>query len=133
MTTTTPATPRRTKPRSLFGDILRRELDDKDVSVKQLARLIARERAAGTDGDIENGIESVRRLLNKYLIGESSPEQPMRDTIARHLGSDPAVFADEAIQLERRRRIADALLPLADVLLEIATDVAEIASRKPQR
>jgi transcriptional regulator with XRE-family HTH domain len=123
---------RRPRPRSLFGNILRRELDGKGVSVKQLARLIATERAveAGLETAPTGAVESVRRLLNKYLIGETSPEQPMRESIARHLGSDPAVFADEAIQLERRRRIADALLPLADVLLEIATDVATRAKEK---
>lgn len=104
------------KRRSLFGELLRAELDTQGVSIRELAR-----RLTPDGGNLEN----TRRSLMRYIQGEVTPGVEHRDEIALAIGVDPAVFADDAERAARRTRILDALEPLADVLLELAIEQRE--------
>lgn len=108
-------TPRR--PRSLFGEILRRELESQGVSNRELARRLT--------ADDPAKLENCRRSLIRYIRGEVMPSETMRDAIAEALDVDPSVFADDADRAARRDRVMDALAPLADVLLDIAVEIRE--------
>lgn len=99
------------KNRGSFGRILRSELDEQHVSIRELARRVA---------DNAEKIESNRRLLHQYLSGEVSPRSEMRDRIADALSIDPSVFTEDAERQAERDRLIDALEPLADILLDIA-------------
>lgn len=99
------------KRRGSFGRILRAELDEQNVSIRELARRVAEE-----DGHVEN----VRRLLHLYLSGEVSPREEMRERIADALSIDPTVFAEDAERQAERERLIEALEPLADILLDVA-------------
>lgn len=103
------------RARSGFGTILRRELDAQGISTRELARRLTREEP--------DSIENMRRTLIRYMQG-TSPGESRREAIARELGIDAAVFAEDKIRNERRDRVLDALAPLADVLLELAIEVA---------
>ena len=100
------------KKQGSFGRILRTELAIKQVSIRELARRIA---------DDESRVENVRRLLHQYLSGDVSPREEMRERIADALAIDPAVFAEDAERQAERERLMNALEPLADILLEVAT------------
>lgn len=100
------------KKRGSFGRILRSELEEQGVSIRELARRVA---------ENEGHVESVRRLLHQYLSGEVSPRIEMRDRIADALMIEPSVFAEDAERQAERERLMDALEPLADILLEVAT------------
>jgi transcriptional regulator with XRE-family HTH domain len=78
------ATP--TKPRSVFGHQLRVQLDAHPTikSVRRLARVMNPEHP-----------EPMRRLLSKWIAGDSAPTEESRARAARALGVDPSVFADE--------------------------------------
>lgn len=105
------------RKRSGFGDILRRELDSQQVSTRELARRLT--------ADEPNRLESVRRTLIRYINGEVSPGSSAREAIAEALSVDYDLFAEDAVMHERRAKIANALLPLADALLDIAVEVAK--------
>lgn len=105
-----------TKKRSGFGDILRRELETQAVSTRELARRLTAEEP--------QKLENVRRALIRYINGEHAPNDDTREAIAVALSVDFEVFAEDAVMQERRAKIADALQPLADVLLDIAVEVA---------
>lgn len=109
-----------TKRRSLFGEILRGELEQQGVSTRELAR-----RLAADEGSAEN----TRRTLIRYLQGEVVPGQIMREAIAEALSIDPTVFDEGAERDARRERVLDALAPLADVLLDIVTEIREEQDR----
>ena len=100
------------KKRSSFGRILRSELDEQGVTTRELARRIA---------PAPDKVESSRRLLHQYLSGEVSPRAEMRIRIAAALAIDAAVFTEEAERQADREQLLDALEPLADILLELAT------------
>lgn len=108
--------------RSGFGDILRRELDDQSVSIRELARRL-------TIGEPDR-LENVRRSLGRYISGEVAPGTEARESIAEALGVDYEIFAEDAIRHARREKVIDALAPLADVLLDLAIEVA--ANRERQ-
>jgi transcriptional regulator with XRE-family HTH domain len=103
------------KRRSSFGRILRVELDTQGVSIRELAR-----RLSGDPSDVRK-VENARRLLQQYVAGEVSPGEEKRELIAQALSIDPAVFAENAEKQAERDRLMDALEPLADLLLELAT------------
>lgn len=105
-----------TRTRSGFGEILRRELEANGVSTRELARRLTSEEPERLD--------NMRRTLIRYIQGSLSPRSQARDAIAAALKVDSAVFAESAIHTERRNRVLDALKPLADVLLELAIEVA---------
>lgn len=107
----------RTKPRSPFGDLLREQLEQTGISIRQLSRLLA-------EGDIHT--EAKRRLLTKYIAGEVVPSEHARREIAAALGIDAVVFAESAEQSAIERRLHQALLPLAAELTRLAIE----ASRK---
>lgn len=100
------------KKHSSFGRILRTELDEQHVSIRELARRVANN---------EEKIESNRRLLHQYLAGDVSPRAEMRARIAEALAIDPAVFTEDAERQAERERLMEALEPLADILLDLAT------------
>lgn len=104
------------KRKGSFGRILRAELDEQNVSIRELARRVA---------DNAEKIESNRRLLHQYLSGEVSPRPEMRERIAEALEIDPAVFAEDAERQAERERLMDALEPLADILLDLAKGARE--------
>lgn len=103
----------RAKPRSPFGDLLREALEESGVSIRRLSVLLA------MDGEQP---ESKRRLLQRYVSGEVSPGEDARHEIADALGIDRARFAEDKLHEERRARIVNALMPLADELLALATE-----------
>lgn len=104
------------KNRSLFGEILRSQLDTQGVSIRELARRLAAD---------ESKLENVRRSLMRYIQGEVVPGPDQRVVIAAALGVDPAVFAEDAERAARRERILRAFEPLADVLLEVAIEIRD--------
>lgn len=108
------------KRRSLFGEILRAELDDQGISIRELARRLTPE-----GGSLEN----TRRSLMRYVQGEVVPGVEMREAIASALSIDPAVFADDAERTARRERLLTALEPLADVLLDLAIEIRDREER----
>lgn len=97
---------------SSFGRILRSELDDQGVTTRELARRLA---------PAPEKVESHRRLLHQYLSGNVSPRPDMRSRIAAALEIDPDVFTEDAERQAERERLTDALEPLADLLLDLAT------------
>lgn len=101
------------KKHSSFGRILRSELDERNVSIRELARRVA---------ENEDKIESNRRLIHQYLSGSVSPRAEMRSRIAAALAIDPGVFTEDAERQAERERLIDALEPLADILLDIARE-----------
>lgn len=105
------------RPRSLFGELLRRELETQGVSQRELARRL-------TTADPAR-LENTRRSLIRYIAGEVVPSETMREAIAQALDIDPTVFADDADRAARRERVMDALAPLADVLLDIAIEIRD--------
>lgn len=110
----------RIKPRSPFGDMLRDALEETGVSIKGLSRLLA---------DEPEHAEAKRRLLQKYVGGEVSPGGEARNAIADALGVPRERFHEDKELEARRRRILTALIPLADELLELATEAREQASK----
>ena len=108
------------KPRSPFGNLLRDALDETGVSVKELSRRWAKN---------PSHAEAKRRLLQKYVVGEVTPGDEARLEIATALGVAPARFAEDKEREEQRRQIMNALIPLADQLLEIAVAARERASK----
>lgn len=103
------------KKRSSFGRILRAELEAQGVSVRELARRLS------TDSTDTRKVENVRRLLQQYVAGEVSPGPEKRERIAAALSIDAAVFTDDAERQAERDRLMEAMKPLADLLLELAT------------
>lgn len=102
---------------SLFGEILRRELETQGISNRELARRL-------TAGDPEK-LENTRRSLIRYIQGEVVPSEAMRDTIAAALSIDPSLFADDADRAEQLAKVRGALDNLAEVLLDIAVGVRD--------
>lgn len=100
------------KKRGSFGRILRTELDEQGVTTRELARRLA---------PVPEKVESHRRLLHQYLSGGVSPRAEMRTRIADALAIDPDVFTEDAERQAERERLMDALEPLADILLDLAT------------
>jgi transcriptional regulator with XRE-family HTH domain len=105
------------RPRTLFGEILRQELDSQGVSIRELARRLT--------ADEPEKIENTRRTLIRYMQGEVQPGVQAREAIAEALSIDPQVFADDADRAAKRERVLDALAPLADVLLELAIEIRD--------
>lgn len=112
----------RPRIRSAFGDLLRRELEDRGVSLKELSR-----RLVGTDATPEQ-VNGRRRLLQKYLAGDVSPSAHARKEIAAALGLSPEGFAEDAERAAELQQIADALVPLVDVLYALAVRARERSS-----
>lgn len=104
------------KPRSPFGDLLRDVLEEKNITIRGLARTLAATRADDTD------LESVRRMLQRYIAGDVNPGERVRNQIADALDEPRARFTEDREQQEQLRRLAVALKPLADELLRIATE-----------
>lgn len=104
------------KRRSLFGEILRTELDAQGISIRALARRLTNDEAK---------LENTRRSLMRYIQGEVAPGPEARMAIADALGIDPSIFADDAERTARRERIIAAFEPLADVLLDIAIEIRD--------
>lgn len=100
------------KRRSPFGNLLRDALLETGVSTKELSRRIA---------DSPEHAEAKRRLLQKYVSGEVSPTLASRVEIAAALGIDGQRFAEDREHEERLDQILNALIPLADALLDLAT------------
>lgn len=105
-----------TKARSPFADLLREALEESGVTVTELSRLLAQRSGRPEDR---------RRSLQRYLRGEQSPTQPVRDEIADSLGVSRSLFTEDREREEQHKRLMNALLPLADVLLEIATETGQ--------
>lgn len=110
-----------TKIRSAFGDILREQLGD-TTSIKELARRLAGE------GATREQVEGRRRLIQKYIAGTVTPPKKSRDEIARVLEIDPALFAEDAERAREMQEIADAMVPLVDVLHRLAVQARMKAS-----
>lgn len=111
------------KPRSPFGNLFREALDETGVSIRGLSRKLTG-LAPGAE-DVNGHAEAKRRLLQKYVTGEVSPGDAARAELADALGIDPVRFAVDREREEQRKQIMNALIPLADQLLEIA-----VAARK---
>lgn len=112
------------RPRSLFGEILRRELQDQGVSNRELARRLT--------VDEPEKLENVRRSLIRYIRGEVIPGEDARESIAQALSIDPSVFTDDAPRDRSREILEEAALNLVDALmlavkLEQEHERAEIA------
>ena len=73
-----------TKPRSLFGDRLRRELDRTGVSIRGLSRRL----------DPKNP-DAARRNLTRWIGGHNVPTPANRDAVADALGVDRSVFSED--------------------------------------
>jgi hypothetical protein len=114
------------KTRSPFGNLFREALDEKDASLRGLARKLVG-LAPGEEDDGRG--EAKRRLLQKYVTGEVSPGPSAREELAEALGIDPARFALDQEREEQRKQIMNALIPLADQLLEIATAARKKAEK----
>lgn len=108
------------KRRSPFGNLLREALEETGVSTKELSRRLA---------DTPGQAEAKRRLLQKYVSGEVSPGAESRAEIAAALAIDGARFAEDKEHEERLDQILNALVPLADALLELATQARQKAGR----
>jgi transcriptional regulator with XRE-family HTH domain len=104
------------RQRSLFGEILRAELEHQRVSTRELARRLA---------ETPDKLENQRRTLIRYMSGAVLPGPQAREAIAAALGISPDVFAEDADRAAKRERVIDALAPLADVLLDIAIEIKE--------
>lgn len=104
----------RAKVRSAFGDLLRQALTQTGSSTKGLAR------AWAGPGASHEQIETRRSLLQKYLAGSVTPSQPTRDELAALLNRPAGSFDEDAERRAERQEIADALLPLVDVLHRLA-------------
>lgn len=115
------------KTRSPFGNLFREALDQNGVSIRGLARKLAGLEPG--EEDVRGQGEAKRRLLQKYVTGEVSPGQAARAELAAALGIDPARFALDQEREEQRRQIMNALIPLADQLLEIATAARDKAAK----
>lgn len=120
------ATVLKQKTRSPFGNLFRDALDETGTSIRGLSRKLVGLTAGQEDADGRG--EAKRRLLQKYVTGEVSPGPQARAEIAAALGVPPARFAVDQEREEQRRQIMNALIPLADQLLEIATAARERAS-----
>ncbi len=71
------------KPRSRFGEQLRHELSQRDLSIRKLSR---RMDAANPD--------RARRNLTRWITGGTQPLPGNRLLVAEALGVDPAVFSN---------------------------------------
>lgn len=107
-----------TKSRSPFGHLLRDILDEKGITIRDLSRLLARDPTDFTDA------ESKRRMLQRYLKGDIVPNDRVRHEIADALQEPRERLAEDREQEQQRRRVIEAITPLADALLEIARDTA---------
>lgn len=97
------------RPRSLFGEILRRTLEEQGVSNRELARRLTIENPAR--------LENTRRALIRYIRGEVTPSDQARDAIAKALGLDPAAFAAQVAPDPRREVLYAAVENLVDALM----------------
>lgn len=113
------------KTRSPFGNLFREALDETGVSIRGLSRKLVGLHPG--DEDTDGRGEAKRRLLQKYVTGEVSPGDAARAELAEALGIAPARFAVDREHEEQRRQIMNALIPLADQLLEIARTAREKA------
>jgi hypothetical protein len=99
-----------------FAHKLRAELDRQDLGVRTLARKLS---------DDKHSLEIVRRRLNKYLRDGVVPTEATRHEIEAALGTDrDALNPDDDDDEDDeealvRARLATAVLPLVDVLLEL--------------
>lgn len=96
------------RPRSLFGEILRRELETQGVSVRELARRTSADPAK---------LENQRRSLIRYIRGEVEPGAAARDAIAGALSVAPSVFSVTPKRDRRREILEEAALNLVDALM----------------
>lgn len=106
------ATAARRRRSTPFGRILRSELEAQGVSIRELARRLARS---------DEKVENERRLLHLYVSGEVSPGTEKRERIADALAIDPSTFAEDAERQAEREQLVAALEPLVDTLLDLAT------------
>lgn len=102
----------------MFGETLREELSAQGVGVWELAR-----RLSGP-GATREQVAGKRRQITRYLNSPTSPGLRRREEIAEALSIDPSVFDEDERHAQQLARIAGALAPLADVLLEIASEAA---------
>jgi len=121
------ATVAKQKVRSPFGNLFREALDETGTSIRGLARQLVG--LLPGEPDIDGRAEAKRRLLQKYVTGEVSPGESARLDLAAELGIDPQRFAVDQEREEQRKQIMNALIPLADQLLEIATAARNKAER----
>ncbi len=101
------------KTRSPFGDLLRELLDEHCITIRELARRLA------TTDDFTD-VESKRRMLQRYIAGAVIPNERVRHEIADAFPVERERLAVDREQERELRRVHDALLPLADVLCELA-------------
>lgn len=108
-----------TKPSSPFGQLLRDILDEKGITIRELSR-----RMVDDPGDFTE-VESKRRMLQRYLRGDVTPNARVRQEIADGLAEPRERLAEDREQEQQRRRVIEAITPLADALLDIARDTAK--------
>lgn len=106
-------------PDTEFSRWLNGVLGDDDVSVRELARRIARRHPVP---DMVRNIESVRRALNKYRLEGRVPSMRMCAVIAEELGRDvaeiPAEPEDEIQALMRDPEFRENLRPFVAMLTQ---------------
>jgi hypothetical protein len=100
------------KVRSGFGGILRRELDEQQVTLRELSRRLSEMQGSAP--------ETVRRRLHRYIAGTGEPSAKARHDIAVALELDPDVFDADAERAEEIRQIHSTLVGLAETLHELA-------------
>lgn len=110
------------RPRSLFGEILRRELEAQGVSNRELARRLT--------ADQPERLENTRRALIRYIRGEVVPNDDARLAIAAALRIDPGQFAPEPSRDREREILHAAVDNLLDALMFAVDQRAEGAARK---
>jgi len=101
------------RPRSLFGEMLRRELETQGVSQRELARRLTLQQP--------ERLENMRRSLIRYIHGEVIPTTSAREAIADALAVDPTVFDDSPRSTRSREIIEDAVENLVDALMLAVT------------
>lgn len=107
----------RVRPRSPFGDLLREALSEQGVTIRELARRLAK-------NDEFEVVDNKRRMLTRYIKGEVTPGPNVREAIADALDVPHDRFAEDRELEEQFRRLAEALMPLADELLRLVRDGA---------
>lgn len=114
------ATP--TKPRSTFGEILKTELDEQGVTIRELARRM-------TASDDFTEIESKRRMLQRYLRGDVQPNERVRNEIADALAVPRQRFDED----RERERWKQQIMASLDILGDVFVDLLERAVEAKQK
>lgn len=107
-----------------FPGVLRRTLDERNLSVRAFARLYAGPKATKTQ------VENARSLANKWLAGTNTPTRRSRIRIATVLGLPAEAFVEDQEPVTLRV-VAGRLEELAAGLQDLLDGQCELLRRLP--